>query len=185
MNRMKLMTVHTLLAAFILPVAIMFLVTGALYTWGFKGSYSENVYEVKLRKPIRSEVSELTKVTQLELEKLAIHFPEGQPTLKVYGRHFLLEWTGSSKDVILEPTDNELMAKLTIKYTSWYRNLVQLHKAKGGVVFKIYAVIFAISIVVLLISGFIMAWRTPQLKRLTLISLIIGLCSFTIAVFLS
>ena len=185
MNRMKLMKVHALLASFILPVAIMFMVTGALYTWGIKGNYTNDVYEVQLSKPIQSNVSELTNIAQLELEKLATSYPEGEPLLKVYGSHFLLEWTGSSKDVILEPTDNELIAKLTVKHTSWYRNLVQLHKAKGGIAFKIYAVVLAISIGVLLISGFIMAWQTPKLKHFTLITSLVGLCSFIVFVYLS
>ena len=185
MNRMILMKAHSVLAAFILPVALMFIVTGALYTWDIKGNYTNTVYEIPLSKPIQSEVGELTNLAQLELDKLSAHYPEGQPNLKVYGSHFLLEWTGSSKDVILEPTDNALIAKLTVKNTSWYRNLVQLHKAKGGIAFKVYAVIFAIFIVALLISGFIMAWQTPKLKRMTLLASLGGLCSFMIFVYLS
>ena len=65
----------------------------------------------------------------------------------------MLEWTGSSKDVILEPTDKKLIAKLTVKHTTWYRHLVQLHKAKGGNPFKVYAAILAISLALLLASG--------------------------------
>lgn len=185
MNRMKLMKFHALLAAFILPVATMFMVTGALYTWNVKGSYTDDVYEIQLSKPIQSDASELATLAQLELKRLATSYPEGEPKLKVYGNHFLLEWTGSSKDVILEPTDNELIAKLTVKNTSWYRNLVQLHKAKGGIAFKVYAAVFAVSILALLVSGFIMAWQTPKLKRLTLITSLVGLCSFMIFVYLS
>ena len=185
MNRMHLMKLHALLAAFILPVAAMFIVTGALYTWSIKGSYTNDVYEIQLSKPIPSDINELTNLAQLELDKLHTHYPEGNPRLKIYGNHFLLEWTGSSKDVILEPTNNELLAKLTVKNTTWYRNLVQLHKAKGGTAFKVYAVIFAISIAALLISGFIMAWQTPQLKRVTLLTSVIGLFSFMLAVYLS
>lgn len=185
MNRMTLMKVHALLAAFIFPVAIMFMITGALYSWGIKGSYTNDVHDISLSMPIQSDVSELTNLAQLELDKLATSHPEGQPSLKVYGSHFLLEWTGSSKDIILEPTDNELIAKLTIKHTTWYRNLVQLHKAKGGMAFKVYAVVFALSIAALLISGFIMAWQTPKLKRVTLITSLAGICSFIIFVYLS
>lgn len=185
MNRMKLMKVHVIVAAFILPVAIMFMVTGALYTWGVKGNYTSDIYEVQLSKPIQADVSELMKITQLELDNLVTSYPEGQPKLKVYGSHFLLEWTGSSKDVILEPTDNLLIAKLTVKYTSWYRNLVQLHKAKGGIAFKVYAVVLAIFIGVLLVSGFVLALQTPKLKRLALVASLVGLCSFIIFVYLS
>jgi len=64
-----------------------------------------------------------------------------------------MEWTGSSKDLILEPTENEFIANLIIKKTSWYKNFVQLHKAKGSVAFKIYSVIFALAIGFLLVTG--------------------------------
>lgn len=185
MNRLQLMKIHALLAAFILPVAIMFMVTGALYTWDIKGSYTNDTYEIPLSTPIKPDINELTNLAQLELQKLATSSPEGQPQIKVYGSHFLLEWTGSSKDVILEPTKNALIAKLTVKNTSWYRNLVQLHKAKGGIAFKVYAAVFAISIIVLLVSGFIMAWQTPKLKRLTLITSLVGICSFIVFVYSS
>ncbi|KGD60156.1 hypothetical protein T9A_02729 [Alcanivorax jadensis T9] len=185
MDRMKLMKAHALLAAFIFPAAIMFMVTGALYTWSVKGGYKNDVYEVKLSKPVQSNLSELINLAQLELDDLVIEYPEGQPKLKAYGSHFLLEWTGSSKDVVLEPTEDPLIAKLTVKRTDWYRSLVQLHKAKGGIAFKFYAVVLAISIVALLVSGFIMAWQTPKLKRVTLITSFAGLFSFFVFVFLS
>lgn len=172
------MKIHALLAAFILPVAVMFMVTGSLYTWGIKGDYTKEVFEISLGTPLEADLGELTKSVQSELQTLNISTPEGKPKLKTFGNHFLLEWTGSSKDLIFEPTDNKLVAKLTVKHTSWYRNLVQLHKAKGGIAFKIYAVIFAVGIGILLISGFIMAWQTPKLKGATIASTLFGFLSF-------
>ena len=178
MNRLQLMKIHALLAAFILPVTVMFAVTGALYTWGIKGSYTDDVYIVDLDEPLTADVSVLTKFAESELKSLDISAPEGKPKLKTLGSQFRLEWTGSSRDLILEPGDNTQVAKLTIKHTSWYRNLVQLHKAKGGTAFKVYAVIFAVALGLLLISGFIMALQTPKLKSATLASSLIGFVSF-------
>jgi hypothetical protein len=149
-----------------------------LYSWGIKGSYSNDVYEVSLSKPLSAEVGELTELAETELSSLGIAIPEGKPKLKTYGSHYFLEWTGSSKDITLEPTDNSQSARLTVKNTSWYRNLVQLHKAKGGTAFKVYAVIFAVVLGILLISGFIMAWQTPKLKAATIVSSLIGFISF-------
>lgn len=168
-----------------LPAAIMFLLTGALYTWGYKGSYVKEVYQVPLNQPISPDVGELTNIVEAELDKLAVTAPEGKPRLKVYGSHFLLEWTGSSKDVVLEPTADDLVAKLTVKDTTWYRSLVQLHKAKGGTVFKVYAALFALALALLLISGFIMALQLPKLKRSTIITSLIGFLSFLLVVWLS
>lgn len=185
MNRLLLMKIHSLLAAFMLPVAIMFMLTGALYTWGVKGSYSNETHEVNLEEPLSKNFRELRNLTIKELDRLRISYPEGDSKIKVAGNHYYLEWNGSSRDVTLEPTENENVASLTIKETSLYRSFVQLHKAKGGVLFKVYAAIFSVAIGVLLISGFIMAWRTPKLKQATLITFCAGILSFIILVWLS
>lgn len=185
MKRIQLMKIHALLAAFILPIAIMFLITGPLYTWGVKGSYSNEEYDVQLQEPLRADVVTLHSLAASELNRLGISEPEGSFKLKTYGEHFLLEWTGSSKDIILEPSANRQIAKLTVKHTSWYRNLVQLHKAKGGNAFKVYVVLFATSLLLLLISGFMLALQVPALKKATITSTAIGIVSFLIFVLVS
>lgn len=185
MNRLFLMKAHALLAAFILPAAIMFAITGALYTWGQKGSYAKEVHEISIQTPLNADLKALTALAESELNKLSASFPEGKPKLKVYGNHFLLEWAGSSKDVILEPTNNALTAKLTVKNTTLYRSLVQLHKAKGGTVFKVYAAAFSIALGIILLSGFMMAWQTPTLRKTTLITSLVGAISFVLFAYLS
>lgn len=177
-NRSTLMKVHSLLAAFILPVAIMFFVTGALYTWDIKGDYDITTHEINLHAPIKGELSELVTLATNELIKHNIKAPTGQAKIKKIGDAFKLEWTGSKVDIIIEPTQKPLIAKLQIKETSWHRQFVQLHKAKGGNPFKVYAVVFAIALLLLLISGFTMAWQTPKLRRLTLASASLGIVVF-------
>lgn len=66
LNRSTLMKVHALLAAFILPAAIMFFVTGALYTWGIKGNYDTSTHELHLKKPIQGELDELITLAKKE-----------------------------------------------------------------------------------------------------------------------
>jgi hypothetical protein len=184
-SRLQLMKVHALLAAFIFPVALMFMVTGGLYTWGIKGSYSNTVYEIPIREALQPELATLKALAASELDKLELSYPSGEAKVKSIGSSFMLEWTGSSKDISLESSDNKLMAKLTVKETSWYRNLVQLHKAKGGVIFKVYAAVFAISIGLILFSGFMMAWQAPKLRRLTIGAVMAGIGSFLVMVWLS
>ena len=177
-NRSTLMKMHALLAAFILPVAIMFVVTGALYTWGIKGGYETTTYEIQLEKPIQGELTELLALAKDELNKQNIAPPSGQASIKKMGSSLLLEWTGSKIDVVVEPTFQPLVATLEIKNTSWHRQFVQLHKAKGGTPFKVYAAAFAIALLLLLVSGFIMAWLTPKLRKLTIASAILGVVLF-------
>lgn len=177
-DRYTLMKVHALLAAFILPVAIMFFVTGALYTWGIKGDYDTTTHEINLHSPIQAELSELVTIATEELKKHNIEAPTGKAKIKKIGEAFKLEWTGSKVDVIIEPTSKPLIATLQIKQTSWHRQFVQLHKAKGGDPFKVYAVVLATALLLLLISGFTMAWQTPKLRRLTLASALFGIAVF-------
>lgn len=184
MNRLQLMKLHALLAAFIFPVLFMFLVTGSLYTWGVKGSYESEIHEVSLAAPVQPDLNVLMSLVESELERLDLPPPSGQAKIKSIGSSYLLEWTGSSKDILFEPTDNKLVAQLTVKNTTWYRHLVQLHKAKGGSPFKVYAVLLSIFLCLLLISGFIMAWQTPKLKKVTLLSFILGAGSFLVLVWL-
>ena len=182
LNRSTLMKAHALLAAFVLPVAIMFFVTGALYTWGIKGGYETTTHDLHLKKPIQDDLVSLTELVKDELKRLDIEVPSGQAKIKRIGYSFRLEWTGSNMDIILEPTSQPLMAQLEIKNTSWYRQFVQLHKAKGGTPFKVYSVAFATALLLLLISGFIMAWQMPKLRKLTLVSAFYGLVVFFVMV---
>jgi len=185
LNRSILMKAHAVLAAFILPVAIMFFVTGAFYTWGIKGSYDTTALELHLEKPIHNDLTALVALTKKELKKQNISMPSGKAKIKTIGASYRLEWTGSDIDIILEPTSQPLLAKLVIKNTSWYRQFVQLHKAKGGAPFKVYAAVFATALLLLLITGFIMAWKTPKLRKLTLMSASLGIVVFTIMILLS
>jgi len=185
LNRAMLVKVHLLLAAFIFPVAVMFLITGALYTWGIKGSYYPETHMIALDKPLTEDQPFLVTLVERELRRLSVAPPSGDANLKKGGTSFKLEWTGSGKDVLLEPTADSRLAKLTIKETSWYRHLVQLHKAKGGQLFKIYAAILAASLFVILFSGFLMAWQIPQYRRLAIIFSAFGVCIFLLMIFAS
>ena len=105
--------------------------------------------------------------------------------MKKGGTSFKAEWTGSRRDVTLEPTDAELTAKLTVKNTTLYRNLVQLHKAKGGQLFKIYAALLAISLFTILSTGFILAFQVPKYRSPAIFAAILGVALFLAMVTLS
>lgn len=185
LDRSTLMKIHALLAALILPVALMFFVTGALYTWGIKGSYEKTVHTIELTQALQPQLHDMQALVIDKLDTLSLPPPTGNAKVKQLGTSFSLEWTGSNRDVILEPTQNQLTARLTIKDTSWYRNLVQLHKAKGGTPFKVYAAFLASALIILLLSGFIMAWKTPRLRTPSVIASAVGIVMFVCMVVLS
>lgn len=181
-NRANLVKIHMLLAAFMFPVACMFLITGGFYTWGIKGSYNSQVHMISLEEPLQLDQKYLKSLVLRELEELAVPVPSGGAKVKKGGTSYKFEWTGSGRDVILEPTSDKLSAKLTIKETTWYRNLVQLHKAKGGQLFKIYAAALAIALFIILFSGFLMAWQIPKYRKQALIFSAAGVCIFLLMI---
>lgn len=182
MNRITLTKIHMILAAFMFPAALMFLVTGGLYTWGVSGSYDSADYPVQLSAPLAKDEQALTQLVRAELGKRNIEEPTGKPRIRSMAEGYQLEWTGSKRDVLLEPTADPLQAKLTVKDTTWYRNFVQLHKAKGGAAFKVYAAILSVALFMILATGFLMAWSVPKFRRIANISTVAGIVAF-IAVF--
>ena len=178
MKRMTLVKTHMLLASFMFPVALMFLITGALYTWGIKGSYDNRELIVSVSEPLVKDEKSLKSIVEAELARQGIAPPSGKTRISSIADAYHFEWTGSRRDVLLQPTGNPLEARLTVKETSWYRTFVQLHKAKGGTLFKVYAAGFAVALFILLASGFIMAWQVPAFRRGVKISSMAGLVVF-------
>ncbi|NYT46743.1 MAG: hypothetical protein H0A75_02920 [Candidatus Methanofishera endochildressiae] len=103
--------------------------------------------------------------------------PSGKAKIKQAGNSFYFEWTGAKLDVRLEPGKDPLWL-FSDKKTSWHRFLVQLHKAKAGQAFKVYAALLAVGLIILFLTGFIMAWKISKYRRLLLSSMGLGLLLF-------
>jgi len=70
-----LTTIHLLLAAFLLPIALMFATTGALYTVSIKGNYVETSRTLELSAPLTPELSSLTQVAEGALAAEGVEVP--------------------------------------------------------------------------------------------------------------
>ena len=68
-DRTSLMKVHMLLAAFMLPVAFMFLLTGGLYTWDIKGDYHTTSFDLVLDQPLTADKAALLDLVTAELKQ--------------------------------------------------------------------------------------------------------------------
>lgn len=168
-SRLFLTKLHLVLAAFLFPAVLMFLVTGALYTWGETGRIDEVKREVTLAAPLDPKDEDAMRALALaELGKAGLAAPTGNDRIRKTGESVTYEWTGSRRDVVIEPTADPLKVKFTIKEASLHRAMVQLHKAKGGLAFKVYATLLAIALFLLVVSGLIMGWQVSGLRRLTL-----------------
>lgn len=185
MNRSTLVHIHLAFAALLLPFILMFAVTGAFYTWGIKGGVEKTQYDIVLSKPLKYESEYLHQWLEDVLEIKGIETPSGQGRVKGGADSYEYQWTGSTHTVSVAPSSDSLIAQLTVEKHSYYRYLVQLHKGKGGTLFKVYAAILAIGLLLLSLSGVIMALRMPKFRVLTQQYLIAGSIMFVVVVSLS
>lgn len=178
MNRLFLTKLHLVLAAFMFPAVLMFLATGALYTWGSKGAWHEETVAVTLDQPLASDEALLKQIALAELARRGLPAPSGTASVSEAGEPASLEWSGARSEASVKATDNPLVAEVTVKQASFHRWLVQLHKAKGSTFFKAYATLLAGVLFLLVLSGVVMGLQSAPLRRLTIGSSLAGAGAF-------
>ena len=177
-NRLFLTKLHLILAGFMFPAMLMFLATGALYTWGSKGQWHEKTVSVVLDQPLAVDQLELESIVLAELAKSSLPAPSGEATVSGEGADISLSWTGARSEASVKATDDPRLVEVTIKEASLHRWLVQLHKAKGSTIFKVYATFLAFVLFVLVASGVILGLQVKPYRRLTIGSGAAGLVAF-------
>lgn len=179
MSRLFLTKVHLWLAALLFPAMILFLVTGGLYTWGITGKTVDSKLDVALTAPLDPEnEAALRDLARTQLALAGLEEPSGKARVRQSGGGFAFEWSGSRRDITIEPTADPLVAKVTVKEASLHRTMVQLHKGKGGVLFKIYATILAAALFLLIATGLIIGLKSPPFRRATIVGSGAGLVAF-------
>lgn len=181
MNRAFLTKLHLIAAAFMFPAVLMFLVTGALYTWGNKGEWRESTQLVPLSEPYAAQdEAGLKAIAQTALAVDGVALPSGSATLSGEGDEQTLTWVGARSEVAVSlAAEDPAMAEVAVKEAGLHRWLVQLHKAKGSVWFKVYASALALVLFTLVASGLIMGLQVRSLRRMTVFSSVIGAVAFT------
>jgi hypothetical protein len=159
-------------------MALLFAITGGLYTLGIKGAYDEVKHEVPLSAPLESSLSALLAVASEAMAKHGVPEPSGQAGLRKAGQSFELEWTGVDRDVVLRPTADAQRAELVVKTTTLGRRFVQLHEAKGSGVARAFSVAWSVGLLVLLGSGMAMAFGVKHYRRRAVIASSLGVVAF-------
>lgn len=186
MNHRQLTKIHVVFAGFFLPAAITFAVTGGLYTFGFGGKYDTKSISKELALAPDPGLTELTETAKKVLaEDFQAAEPTGKAGIRRVGTSWSFEWTGTRADFSLEPTAEAGIYKVSYKKTTLHRLFSQLHKAKGGMLFKFMAGGLAIGFILLFVSGVLLALPNPKMRKWLYVSLAFGSAFYTIAAFLS
>ena len=179
MNRVFLTKLHLIAAAFMFPAMLMFLLTGALYTWGNKGAWEETSATITLSQPYETlDENGLRKIAIDALTAEGLPEPSGSANVEGEGSETKLSWSGARSEASVKASDNPMAAQVELKGASVHRLFVQLHKAKGSTAFKIYATTLAFVLFLLVLSGVIMGLQVKALRKLTITTSALGLAAF-------
>lgn len=185
MSRVLLTKLHLVAAAFMFPAVLMFLITGGLYTWGNKGEWRESSQIVALSQPYGAlDDAGLRETALTALKDAGLPEPSGAVAIDGEGADQTLSWTGARSEASVAASDDPMAAEVSLKEATLHRWLVQLHKAKGSTVFKVYATTLAVVLALLVASGIVMGLQVKALRGLTITTSAIGLAAFIGAVLL-
>ena len=143
--------IHLYMALFTIPVGIMIAITGALYVLGAdQNTWAEiKTYTVNQIIPQGEEVAFLetwTKENNIKMPKADVSMDKAKVNRTVGSAGYLVtlkEKDGATEIVTL---DRSILG-----------DMIMLHKAKGGILFKIMMVLYGIVLVTFYVSGLIIA----------------------------
>ncbi len=185
MNRTLLTKTHTVLAGFFFTTTLLLIITGGLMNIGVEGSYDKTSYVIEVKQPLPTEISIVKNVVINELNKRRIPLPKGKIDLEIDGSVLVFEWEGARYNAILENDTSTQQTKLILEQASTFSYLENLHKSEGGPAFKILAIFCSLGLIVLLVTGILMAWQAPKYRILTIKSILLGAAFFLLTIFLS
>jgi len=175
---------HAYLSCFFLPFALLISLTGLLYLFDVKGGPSQEYQykiETELDFPLQEKQAEKFIIEYFSNKDLGRHLPLPESYFldgDVQG------WWDFHSEVVLIPHENNQL-KVVVETNNLWRQLLYIHKGIAGDIFKVFAILFGISLLFSLLSGTLVALMMPKLKRNALIFILGGFMALVTAYFMS
>ena len=186
-NTKTIMQIHLIFAAFMFPIAMLFVFTGTIYyIFEYDGSYSESEYEIALNETITFEPETISSLVASELEQLGYPVPKNgwKDIVKLDKTPFKqFEWhDGIDRIIIVKPSREPSVGKLYIKNANFFKKMLMLHTANGNSYFKVYAVLFSTMLFCMFVTGNVIAWRIKHQRPLVVSASIFSIIIFLLLV---
>lgn len=174
MNRKLITTLHLYLAAFFTPMVIVMAVSGGLYLFGYKGAVSYSDVG-RLEAVVINPSSETLKDDVVQaLQKAGVSGFDFE-YVKVKGDSLFTRPTSRSF-YKLDLQDTEVVIKKG--EPNLQSTLIELHKGHGPTAFKWFEKLFAIALVLIMLSGLYLGLQSPLFKGKTVALSGVGLLVF-------
>jgi hypothetical protein len=170
-QRMSVIRIHTLLACFFMPLAVLYFVSGALYSLHIKGNVEKQVLTITLDQPFAPDLAQLTTSVENALLQRELSLPTGSPSITEKKNSHVFRWGDLKRAVEVKPTDNPLEAELVYRERSLLTQLMRIHKAEAGLLTKIFSLSMVLSLILILATGVFLAVSMPRLRKMALYAL--------------
>lgn len=182
MNRKLLVTLHLYLAAFFTPMVLLVGITGGLYLYGIKGSAvttqaavlaGQQLSVPKDAAQASAYIDELFKQANIEHSYDYVRAQGPAATTRPTHRTHYQFKQGEAGIEISKLEPNLMMTML------------ELHKGHGPALFRLFETVFALGLVLVMLTGFWLGLQSPMLRKPTLLltiggTVIAGLLAFVL-----
>lgn len=176
MSRKLLMQIHMYIAAFFAPAVLLVAISGGLYLIGVKGEvdqetiYSGNAVTIDTRSTtLDQDVAALLAkagVTDYEFEYVKVKGKQLY-TRPTSAEHYIIDLRAKGLDVI--------HARPSLQ-----SRMIELHKGHGPSAFKIFQQVFAVGLILMILSGLWLGISAARLRRSTLLTVGAGTVVFAL-----
>jgi len=174
-QRMLVIKVHAILACVALPLAVLYFISGALYTMDIKGTIKKQVIPLTLSSRFTPDLAMLSALARSELEQRGLARPGGDPTIMEKKGAYEYRWGDLKYLAVIKPTDDPMQVELTYRQRSPLAQVMRVHRAEAGSRVELVSISMAIALVVILASGAFLALGLPKLRRTALYASGIGI----------
>ena len=169
--RMLIIKIHAILACFFMPMALLYFISGALYSFDIKGSVDKKVYTVALDRPFAPDLAQLSESVKTALDQHQLSLPTGSPVISKKKGSYEYHWGDLKRLVVVHPTDDPLKVELVYRQRSPLTQVMRVHRAEAGSLIRAFSLSMVVSLVLILGSGVFLAVGMPKLRRTALLAL--------------
>jgi len=173
-QRMLVIKIHALLACFFIPMATLYFISGALYTFDIKGHIDKKIYMLALERPFAPDLGQLSEVARAALEQRELVSPRGDSSIAKKKGSYEYRWGDLKHLVVIHPTDDPFKAELVYRQRNALAQVMRVHRAEADSWVKIFSLSMAVSLITILASGVYLAVGLPKLRRSALFALAAG-----------
>jgi hypothetical protein len=170
-QRMLVIKLHAILACFFMPMALLYFISGGLYSFDIKGGVDKQVYSVALDRPFAPDLAQLSESVKTALDQHKLSLPTGNPAIRKKKGTYEYRWGDLKRLVVVHPTDDPLKVELVYRERSPLTQLMRVHRAEAGSPIRILSLSLVVSLIFILGSGVFLAVGIPKLRQTALLAL--------------